>query len=223
MKATAILGIIITGLALTACGGSGADHSTNSASPTIKPVTIDRSLHGKTTISEADRIKINQLIVNGKTIELAPKDFQGNYYTAEDRLVGTHLTHSRYGFIDGKLFSNGVPTTDMPTIGIALYNGTGFHYDHENDVLDTNATNRFTVNFMSKQITGRINHKGGIMNLSANISGNGFRGKSTSILSGKTKEITTEGAFYGPNGVEMSGYYKDDKETMVGGFGAKRQ
>lgn len=217
------IGAVALTLTLTACGsGGGTDnHLPSSNIPTIKPpVLVHSSPKGKDSISDKDLAEINRLTINGKTIELVPKDHKGGMYIAEGRIVGTNLVHSRYGFVEDRLFSKGVRTSDMPTIGSATYWGTGFHY--ENDVLDTNATNSFIVNFGNKNIMGSVRHKNGSLRLNANISGNTFRGIRTDISTGQTREIKTEGAFYGPNAVEMSGHYSDDQNKVLGAFGAKR-
>lgn len=211
-------------LALTACGSGASTQSTGfkPSTPSFKPpVTVNPLVNGRTTISDADLTTINKLTVNGKVVQLVPNDFKGDIYKDDDRLIGTQLTHARYGFFEDKVFAKGVPTKEMPTIGSATYTGKGFHF--ENDKLDTDVTNLFNVFFHTKTLTGYISRpEGGRLRLSANISGNGFNGTSTDVRSGQIRTISTKGAFYGPNGVELAGFYNDDKGTMTGAFGAKR-
>lgn len=181
----------------------------------------------------------SQLVVNACCDNLSYVKF-GNYFTSTgDSKSGAHL------FLTGER----TPLAQMLTKGQFEYLGTW-----EANLLTTGqkvggvSPNKndggsravFAVDFDKKTLAGSLYQDNGvtpsILIKNGVISGNGFNAKFQSRASGFLLDAFTNdvahvsgdvtGGFYGPNAVELGGYFysnEQDKDKIAGVFGAKQQ
>lgn len=164
---------------------------------------------------------------------------------------GNYFTSTGDSKSDGHLFLTGerTPLAQMLTTGQYEYVGTW-----EANVLTqgqkvggvspsqgvAGSRAKFGVDFAAKTLTGSLYQENGakpaIIIKDGVISGNGFSAKFESGASGFVLDRTTgdaahvfgnvSGAFYGPEAIELGGYFKSDeasKDKIGGVFGAKKQ
>lgn len=178
--------------------------------------------------------KLGVLNINGKQLPLEFSNLrEGNMISLRDSTVdgvsykqfivsGTNYQNQKFGYInDGTndyIFSQGLPTTNMPASGTVKYSGAAAV--GRAAVADT-AVASFNANFGEKTLNGTIskNANGQIefnpINLAATINGNTFSSKDDAA-------VKTTGSFYGDNARELGGIFQDSTQTLSGSFGAIR-
>ena len=178
--------------------------------------------------------KLGVLNINGKQLPLEFSNLRaGNMISLRDSTVdgvsykqfivsGTNYQNQKFGYInDGTndyIFSQGLPTTNMPASGTVKYSGAAAV--GRAAVADT-AVASFNANFGEKTLNGTIskNANGQIefnpINLAATINGNTFSSKDDAA-------VKTTGSFYGDNARELGGIFQDNTQTLSGSFGAIR-
>ncbi|KLT72760.1 hypothetical protein PL75_06700 [Neisseria arctica] len=148
-------------------------------------------------------------------------------------------------------------TADMPVGGTAEYSGTweyatrnqvssnGFHLagsQPDNGRFSKQNTADFKVDFGSKTLNGALkaqnsNRRGGQIHydISANISGNGFRGEAVKNTKGTTlfeddssnnpldDKADVSGSFFGPKASELAGRLNGKTGSIVGVFAAEQK
>lgn len=133
---------------------------------------------------------------------------------------GSNFANSRFGYINegdkDYIFSHGVLTTNMPTSGVAKYDGNAAV---GRSAVGAAANASFTADFGQKTFTGKITkaEKSYIdfnpIDINATISGNSFSGDGA---------VKSNGNFYGNNAAEVGGIFHDTTQNLYGSFGAKR-
>ncbi|HHF5524045.1 TPA: transferrin-binding protein-like solute binding protein [Haemophilus influenzae] len=194
--------------------------------------------------------------------------YSGLYYIDSWRDFSKSGEKKAYAGYYGYAFYYGNKTaTDLPVSGVAKYEGTwsfitatekGKSYsllsnnnrqaysrrsaipadiDLENG--DTGLTSKFTVNFGTKKLTGKLYYnlrqtnlnksqdtKHKLYDINADIYSNRFRGKVNPAQKNSqehpfTSEGVLEGGFYGPKGEELGGKFLADNKRVFGVFSAK--
>lgn len=173
-----------------------SNHNTSSA-PAIALVEID----GKTISFDLVNANIDATI--------------NKQSDSETRIgAGKAFQHLRFGYIKNgqngtpALFSQGIISQDMPTQGMARYEGFATHINQGEPTIK-NAS--FTVNYSDKHIIGTV----GDIDIGGTITGNQFGGK-------RSNGFSTQGYFYGNQAIELGGTYQNDTGDISGAFGAKR-
>lgn len=215
-------------LLLAACGGGGAGTVVDDGAITPKYSAYPASMYYTTAAGgndlefsgwvvqgkERENLKVNigdnidSLIVNGKEYDLGKQDH-----------VKT-LSFSRFGYFengqDNLNFVQGVGVDEMPSAGKVHYTGTAVQtvngYDRPFDM-----NSRFDVDFGAHKLTGKIEGHGMSIDLSAEIRGSIFEGKS----SYKNEDGKVFGSFFGQDAAEMAGVYHIS-HTANGAFGAAK-
>lgn len=171
-----------------------------------------------------DRVSSNHLglLSNWDTVMVSKGQYQHLIYGATKLKDGTYT-----------LFVQGNPTETLPT-GTAKYKGNVLHFvgKYKDDWLNNSAykaAGTFTadVDFSGKTLTGKIDTKDpsgmGMQEFTANIDGNGFKGKWKS----DNDKGDISGRFYGQDGAEMAGRYdyknQDDRKDGFGVFAGKKE
>ncbi|HGH6489207.1 TPA: transferrin-binding protein-like solute binding protein [Neisseria meningitidis] len=189
--------------------------------------------------------EITALMIGGETINLTIADEQvsSNHPSlmsdfSKVMVSQKQYTHLIYGAVKladdtYALFVKGKPTETLPE-GKATYNGKVLHFKkaYENDWFNNSAykaAGTFTadVDFSRKTLTGKIDTKDpsgmGMQEFTANIDGNGFKGKWKS----DNDEGDISGGFYGQDGAEMAGRYdykaQDNRKDGFGVFAGKKE
>lgn len=135
---------------------------------------------------------------------------------------GDHYKNSRFGYITRDntdyIFSQGALTQNMPSTGIALYDGEAIvGRNGRTDAADA----KFIASFGSRSLSGRIiplrDSKVAFneVNFNASIDGNSFYNNGLSV--------GTNGNFYGDNARELGGVFYDNNQELRGSFGATRR
>ena len=137
-------------------------------------------------------------------------------------ISGEHYQNSRFGYITRDntdyIFSQGALTQNMPSTGIARYDGEAIvGRNGQTDAADA----KFIVGFGSRSLSGRIiplrDSKVAFneVNFNASIDGNSFYNNGLSV--------GTNGNFYGDNARELGGVFYDNNQELRGSFGATRR
>ena len=181
-------------------------------------VPLGKQPNGLADAQSVGSDKLNVLNINGKQLPLEIANIRaGNMLRMQNSTVdgksyklfvvsGTIYQNQKFGYInDGNedyIFSQGAPTANMPTAGVAQYSGAA-------------------ADFGEKTLTGSItkNANGQIdfnpINIAADINGNSFSTKSDAA-------VRSTGSFYGDNARELGGIFQDSTQTLSGSFGAVR-
>ena len=197
-------------------------------------VPLGKQPNGLADAQSVGSDKLNVLNINGKQLPLEIANIRaGNMLRMQNSTVdgksyklfvvsGTIYQNQKFGYInDGNedyIFSQGAPTANMPTAGVAKYSGAAAV--GRAAVADTALAN-FSANFGEKMLTGSItkNANGQIdfnpINIAADINGNSFSTKSDAA-------VRSTGSFYGDNARELGGIFQDSTQTLSGSFGAVR-
>lgn len=190
--------------------------------------------------------EITALMIGGETIDLtkadepvSTKNHPGLNSDFDKVMVSQkqykHLIYGAAKLEDGTytLFVQGKPIEQLPT-GMAKYKGNVLHFvgKYKDDWLNNSAykaAGTFTadVDFSGKTLTGKIDTKDpsgmGMQEFTANIDGNGFKGKWKS----DNDKGDISGRFYGQDGAEMAGRYdyknQDDRKDGFGVFAGKKE
>lgn len=190
--------------------------------------------------------EITALMIGGETIDLTKadepvsnKNHPGLNSDFDKVMVSQnqykHLIYGAAKLEDGTytLFVQGKPIEQLPT-GIAKYKGNVLHFvgKYKDDWLNNSAykaAGTFTadVDFSGQTLTGKIDTKDpsgmGMQEFTANIDGNGFKGKWKS----DNDKGDISGRFYGQDGAEMAGRYdyknQDDRKDGFGVFAGKKE
>lgn len=190
--------------------------------------------------------EITALMIGGETIDLTKadepvsnKNHPGLNSDFDKVMVSQkqykHLIYGAAKLEDGTytLFVQGKPIEQLPT-GMAKYKGNVLHFvgKYKDDWLNNSAykaAGTFTadVDFSGKTLTGKIDTKDpsgmGMQEFTANIDGNGFKGKWKS--DNDKGDISRR--FYGQDGAEMAGRYdyknQDDRKDGFGVFAGKKE
>ncbi|MBW3902490.1 transferrin-binding protein-like solute binding protein [Neisseria meningitidis] len=190
--------------------------------------------------------EITTLMIDGETIDLTKADepvSRNNHpglMSDFDKVMVSQgqYQHLIYGAAKLKddtytLFVQGKPIEQLPT-GMAKYKGNVLHFvgKYKDDWLNNSAykaAGTFTadVNFSGKTLTGKIDTKDpsgmGMQEFTANIDGNGFKGKWKS----DNDKGDISGRFYGQDGAEMAGRYdyknQDNRKDGFGVFAGKKE
>ncbi|RGB10203.1 MULTISPECIES: transferrin-binding protein-like solute binding protein [Neisseria] len=190
--------------------------------------------------------EITALMIGGETIDLTKadepvsnKNHPGLNSDFDKVMVSQkqykHLIYGAAKLEDGTytLFVQGKPIEQLPT-GMAKYKGNVLHFvgKYKDDWLNNSAykaAGTFTadVDFSGKTLTGKIDTKDpsgmGMQEFTANIDGNGFKGKWKS----DNDKGDISGRFYGQDGAEMAGRYdyknQDDRKDGFGVFAGKKE
>lgn len=198
----------------------------------VKAVGEDDISISNVQLSKAD---LNKITVEGKEIQIGYPGISSKIWngmsvgdTALFICCGAY-SDTRFGAYEGGpddnayFFHNGNPTKDMPTSGVASYNGHVIiagdtpHFDDE-DYLK--GSTQFTADFANKALEGSLNvDTMKAINVKANISGNNFAGTASSTDFRTSANVN--GKFYGDNAKELSGVFNDGK-TWGGAFGATK-
>ena len=120
---------------------------------------------------------------------------------------------------DDILFYNGNTTKNMPTSGVVTYKGDSLISAEKLTDDYTKGSSQFSADFGSKKLTGSLEATGAKVNVTADISGNGFAGTATSSELGQG---TVEGKFYGDNAKELGGLVKGNDNKWAGSFAASK-
>lgn len=251
---------IALGFALSACGSSGGgsgDSSPNVNSghggqstgtqkpdPSIKPSQVSGQAvvipyDGSQPVSDLKSVtngqNIDQLLIDGKTINLIPTGLGGKWVELNTKeggmFVGGNLSYARYGSVwrdeysNEYVFSQGVATAeaDMPKMGQVSYVGQAMYGETGDRSGWVKGVSQFNVDFGRKTLAGSVTGSGGtqdlfpVISLVADIKGNKFEGTHNGV--------SAVGGFYGPNAAELSGVYQGQKngKDFGGAFGAKKQ
>ena len=137
-------------------------------------------------------------------------------------ISGEHYQNSRFGYITRDntdyIFSQGALTQNMPSTGIARYDGEAIvGRNGQTDAADA----KFIASFGSRSLSGRIiplrDSKVAFseVNFNASIDGNSFYNNGLSV--------GTNGNFYGDNARELGGVFYDNNQELRGSFGATRR
>lgn len=190
--------------------------------------------------------EITALMIGGETIDLTKadepvsnKNHPGLNSDFDKVMVSQkqykHLIYGAAKLEDGTytLFVQGKPIEQLPT-GMAKYKGNVLHFvgKYKDDWLNNSAykaAGTFTadVDFSGETLTGKIDTKDpsgmGMQEFTANIDGNGFKGKWKS----DNDKGDISGRFYGQDGAEMAGRYdyknQDDRKDGFGVFAGKKE
>ena len=182
--------------------------------------------HSSTAVNtlEVDGQKFDIMLLTGPFLHMQD-------HTYKRDVGGTNLSYSRFGMITLRekgidyLFAQGTETKNMPTTGIAKYQGRAVYGNRELDkdagkesynMMPANSS--FDVDFGKKTVTGTISNaekKFADISLSAKIDGNRFEGVKDNY--------TTKGGFYGPDAAEMAGTFVSKDYKSGGAFGATKQ
>ena len=234
---------IATLILVSACGGGGGSDSPSD--PKAPDNQVTGAYRGKAfvvasgsqpgSINEAKNVGSDALAVlnaNGKQVALQiPGVIAGsltqingnlNYNGKSYKLFyasGTNYRNSKFGYInDGNedyIFSQGAPTANMPTAGVAKYSGAAAV--GRAAVADTALAN-FSANFGEKTLTGSITKNSRVafnpIKFNATINGNSF--------STGDGAVQSTGYFYGDNARELGGVLHDSSQSLGGSFGAIR-
>lgn len=194
-----------------------------------------------TTFSSNEPDEVNKLIVEGKAIDIIPGNLSSGKYILIDtkndiRLVGGRQ-NIRWGYVGSSqttehyVVAQGTYATsksDMDKMaGVIQYSGYAAHLyntvpgHHGVDKVVPGKVD-INVDFGTKKLAGKIvatdNYQFGadsVVNLSADVKGNKFEGS----LNG----TSTEGAFYGKDAAELTGYYVNPDKKYLGVYGASKQ
>ena len=185
--------------------------------------------------------EVNKLIVEGKAIDIIPGNLSSGKYILTDakneiRLVGGRQ-NIRWGYVGSSqttehyVVAQGTYATsksDMDKMaGVIQYSGYAAHLYNtvpRNPGVDKVVPGKVDINvdFGTKKLAGKIvatdNYQFGadsVVNLSADVKGNKFEGS----LNG----TSTEGAFYGKDAAELTGYYVNPDKKYLGVYGASKQ
>ncbi|OAM26370.1 MULTISPECIES: transferrin-binding protein-like solute binding protein [Eikenella] len=261
MKTSTLLALTLAAFGLSACAGgsSGSILGDGSHNPSPNPnpnpqpnpqpdPVVSRTNHrlqitpgsyafiAANAQQFADSGRINQLIVEGKTIDIIPDGITaGTTYSepptpSRERAVGSSsLSYTRFGYVrdntaNGYMVAQGETATDMPTTGSAVYNGYAVLAKVGGSGLSTGSS-RFDVNFDGAQpgISGIINVDSDTITLGdfgrGQIAGSNFSGTGSGTGSGP---VSFQGSFYGPNAAELGGVFHKQGEYS-GAFGAAKQ
>ncbi|WP_066803895.1 Slam-dependent surface lipoprotein [Moraxella oblonga] len=251
-KSTISLALVTSmALALTACGGGGSSggSTTSPSTPVVKPnptnsntnpQTNTQTISGKAIAIPLDDNSndvfykningnnINTLNVDGKTFTIGTSGINANSFTTINSatqwsvISGTHLQHAKYGYYNNKkdneyLFYQGekTPVANLPK-GVVNYTGRSIYLCETCNEDIIQGTSKFTADFGKKTLTGSIsNAKASNIALNATISGNTFAGKNNGTQ--------VDGAFFGNNAQELSGYFINEDKAFAGAFGASKQ
>lgn len=231
-------------------GSNSQSNTANNASKPVnnKPSSINSSNTGNAFVVKAvgeddisisnvqlSKADLNKITVEGKEIQIGYPGISSKVWN--DMIVGDtallvccgKYSDTRFGAYEGGpddnayFFHNGNPTKDMPTSGVASYNGHVIiagdtpHFDDE-DYLK--GSTQFTADFANKTLEGSLNvDTMKAINVKANISGNNFAGTASS--SDFSSSAKVDGKFYGDNAKELSGVFHDSK-SWGGAFGAAK-
>lgn len=219
MKAKFVICVFVSALLVACDDNAGTIASGSSPIPTSIPVNASQ---------DVKQNAINTLVVDGKVIELVPKNSSltiEGYYIADDRMIGTKLNNARFGYINNRPFSIGLLTdvSKMPKTGKAYYNGQAvFVVDGE----FRKTSSYFEADFWNRKIEGNIGANMLPSSISQNqiriigvplqatISGNSFKGT--------YRGVTVYGNFFGQSANEIAGYYENDNASTSGSFGATK-
>lgn len=102
---------------------------------------------------------------------------------------------------------------EIPKSGRASYYGKGLMV--KGDVVDNSLNAKLTVDFEKRTLVGILQNPNTTIHLSADVNGNGFASQINA-------PVATQGAFYGKQGMELSGTFVDSINHVQGVFGAKR-
>lgn len=190
--------------------------------------------------------EITALMIGGETIDLTKadepvsnKNHPGLNSDFDKVMVSQnqykHLIYGATKLEDGTytLFVQGKPTETLPADN-AKYTGNVLHFagkykDNWFNNSAYKAAGKFTadVDFSRKTLTGKIDTKDpsgmGMQEFTANIDGNGFKGKWKS----DNDKGDISGGFYGQDGAEMAGRYdykaQDNRKDGFGVFAGKKE
>lgn len=199
-----------------------------------------------TTSSNVKSNSLNNIVVNGKSVDLVPAGLSGRWIVTSDsqaeRQVYTGLSYTRFGLYTDKsqsqsgtydinLFAHGQLTeaSKVPTTGTATYMGYAIYADDKTSDMDAlklqngwaRGDAKFDVNYGEKTISGQISSPEKHFNavdLKGTIAGNGFNGTHN--------DVQMSGHFFGANAEELGGTFHKgtkDKPDFLGAFGAKKQ
>ena len=193
---------IAASLLLAACGGDGDSSPTPPPSPAPGAAALPDVPNGRATLLAG-------------SLEADPAKACGRV-DADDPL------QSRFGYITRDntdyIFSQGALTQNMPSTGIARYDGEAIvGRNGQTDAADA----KFIVGFGSRSLSGRIiplrDSKVAFneVNFNASIDGNSFYNNGLSV--------GTNGNFYGDNARELGGVFYDNNQELRGSFGATRR
>ena len=125
---------------------------------------------------------------------------------------------------DDIFFYNGYPTTSMPSSGVVTYRGDSIISADTDKLPDEDylkGSSSFSADFGNKKLTGTLStHNKDVVNIDANISGNGFSGTAKSAL--LNSQGKAEGKFYGENAKELGGLAKANDNSWGAAFAAKK-
>lgn len=189
---------------------------------------------------------ITALMIGGETIDLTKadepvsnKNHPGLNSDFDKVMVSQnqykHLIYGAAKLEDGTytLFVQGKPTETLPADN-AKYTGNVLHFAGKykdnwfnNSAYKAAGTFTADVDFSRKTLTGKIDTKDpsgmGMQEFTANIDGNGFKGKWKS----DNDEGDISGGFYGQDGAEMAGRYdykaQDNRKDGFGVFAGKKE
>ncbi|CKJ74580.1 transferrin-binding protein-like solute binding protein [Neisseria meningitidis] len=190
--------------------------------------------------------EITALMIGGETIDLTKadepvsnKNHPGLNSDFDKVMVSQnqykHLIYGAAKLEDGTytLFVQGKPTETLPADN-AKYTGNVLHFAGKykdnwfnNSAYKAAGTFTADVDFSRKTLTGKIDTKDpsgmGMQEFTANIDGNGFKGKWKS----DNDEGDISGGFYGQDGAEMAGRYdykaQDNRKDGFGVFAGKKE
>lgn len=190
--------------------------------------------------------EITALMIGGETIDLTKadepvsnKNHPGLNSDFDKVMVSQnqykHLIYGAAKLEDGTytLFVQGKPTETLPADN-AKYTGNVLHFAGKykdnwfnNSAYKAAGTFTADVDFSRKTLTGKIDTKDpsgmGMQEFTANIDGNGFKGKWKS----DNNEGDISGGFYGQDGAEMAGRYdykaQDNRKDGFGVFAGKKE
>lgn len=189
---------------------------------------------------------ITALMIGGETIDLTKadepvsnKNHPGLNSDFDKVMVSQnqykHLIYGAAKLEDGTytLFVQGKPTETLPADN-AKYTGNVLHFAGKykdnwfnNSAYKAAGTFTADVDFSRQTLTGKIDTKDpsgmGMQEFTANIDGNGFKGKWKS----DNDEGDISGGFYGQDGAEMAGRYdykaQDNRKDGFGVFAGKKE
>lgn len=190
--------------------------------------------------------EITALMIGGETIDLTKadepvsnKNHPGLNSDFDKVMVSQnqykHLIYGATKLEDGTytLFVQGKPTETLPADN-AKYTGNVLHFAGKykdnwfnNSAYKAAGTFTADVDFSRKTLTGKIDTKDpsgmGMQEFTANIDGNGFKGKWKS----DNDKGDISGGFYGQDGAEMAGRYdykaQDNRKDGFGVFAGKKE
>ncbi len=260
MRKQPIMSVLLT-LLLTACGSSSSGNgnkmpntdNSNGKKPISQPaqqkpvkkevtgikvqavIDVKNKIGGIdkiTTIADIGEGSTNRLKLNGKIIDLMPKNYAlrdiYEFFTIPNndgvrRMVsGSYYKNVRFGIVgtgddnrkDYTAFSQGInPTKELPITGKAFYRGDIVTYFPGQSTYNDDGTIILVTDFANKGVIASINHhthsEEKILAGLGVIKGNSF------TLTKTDGDQKLQGRFYGTNGQEVSGVYTQNSYDDV--------